>query len=446
GWVNKAPLNQRSSIKLKTPEAPLVENPFRTSTKLKFLPEVASSTVLVGDNRSADIGIDLRIPEGTEKPAGSTSALVVENSYLKNGGSPPSSTISIAEPLTAVINPFVANSPTPVSAPDKVTSVPPKEYDLAEWFNSGKKVDQMDGAQPAERQIASETSAHSLADPEAGESETPSIDISELAVSMDETANRFVGTFQPTPIQENSTPYNAIDEAQEETQTDTSIGEVELSFAPSTLIEGEELVLAAPAESLGRPTGNESDEGGSIQQTSCSLNCPHAFMQSVDATLMNDIDVDLRPQTRSKSNDSIIEGPYSGRLPKDRALAARGSLDNGPQLGTGCRRYCNGNVMLWAAPQFHHQPLYFEQPMLERHGHYVHGNCVHSVLSAAHFFGSIPLLPYKIGAHPPLSCDYTLGHWRPGNCTPRTRFIPEVSTRGLVYESMFVTGSVFLVP
>ncbi len=68
----------------------------------------------------------------------------------------------------------------------------------------------------------------------------------------------------------------------------------------------------------------------------------------------------------------------------------------------------------WKASGFCHQPLYFEEVNLERYGYRV-GGCLQPLVSAAHFFGTIPLLPYKMVVHPPSECVYTLGYYRPGS-------------------------------
>lgn len=104
----------------------------------------------------------------------------------------------------------------------------------------------------------------------------------------------------------------------------------------------------------------------------------------------------------------------------------------------------------WAAPAVYHRPLYFEQPNVERYGHYVSvckgGNCLQSAVCAAHFFGTIPLLPYKVGADPCGEKQYVLGCYRPGSCNPHQLVKPELSCRGLALQGVTVTGLIFLIP
>ena len=74
----------------------------------------------------------------------------------------------------------------------------------------------------------------------------------------------------------------------------------------------------------------------------------------------------------------------------------------------------------WVSPVFHHNPLYFEQPNLERYG-IGRARVVQPLLSSVHFFGSIPLIPYKTLTHHPRERVYTLGQGRPGDCAPLQR-------------------------
>lgn len=104
----------------------------------------------------------------------------------------------------------------------------------------------------------------------------------------------------------------------------------------------------------------------------------------------------------------------------------------------------------FAAPAVYSRPLYFEQPNVERYGHYVRvcrrDNLTQSAISAAHFFATVPVLPYKMGAHCPDECSYVLGAYRPGSCNPHQLVWPELSLRGLTFEAAAVTGLVFLIP
>ncbi len=71
---------------------------------------------------------------------------------------------------------------------------------------------------------------------------------------------------------------------------------------------------------------------------------------------------------------------------------------------------------MWKASALCHKPLYFEEEALERYGHSC-TPCLQPFVSGAHFFLTIPVLPYCMGITPPNECMYALGHYRPGSCT-----------------------------
>ncbi len=70
-------------------------------------------------------------------------------------------------------------------------------------------------------------------------------------------------------------------------------------------------------------------------------------------------------------------------------------------------------VYTWAAPQFYHKPLYFQQVNLERYGV---GPCslLQPAHSALHFYGSTILWPGEMLWNAPAKSIYSLGHQRPG--------------------------------
>lgn len=151
--------------------------------------------------------------------------------------------------------------------------------------------------------------------------------------------------------------------------------------------------------------------------------------------------------------------PTEGELPPNVAAPrlAEGGLichsfgDSRPWMLTSCE---------WEAPATRHLPLLFEEPNLERLG-YTHrchldfcgyethpctAECLQPLVSGAHFFGSIPFVPYLWGYQSPCEPVYTLGVDRPGSpVCYRKHWIP-LSLRGAVYQAGFVTGLVFLIP
>ncbi|MFN3191356.1 MAG: hypothetical protein ACE361_12600 [Aureliella sp.] len=103
------------------------------------------------------------------------------------------------------------------------------------------------------------------------------------------------------------------------------------------------------------------------------------------------------------------------------------------------------STVQWKAPGHCHKPLYFEQTQLERYGHEA-GPIVQPLISTAHFFANIAVLPYKMGIHPPNECQYSLGYYRPGNCAPYMVQPLPLSLRGAAAQAGFVTGAAALIP
>ncbi len=106
-------------------------------------------------------------------------------------------------------------------------------------------------------------------------------------------------------------------------------------------------------------------------------------------------------------------------------------------------RCWDDTLYTWKASNLCSKPLYFEEPRVERYGHSLAPG-VQPLFSAAHFFTSVAILPYKMGMQLPNECVYTLGYYRPGNCIPM--HIPgfPISPRGAVFQAGFVSG-LFLV-
>jgi hypothetical protein len=113
--------------------------------------------------------------------------------------------------------------------------------------------------------------------------------------------------------------------------------------------------------------------------------------------------------------------------------------------GTFKPRQFTSTMFTWKAAGYCHKPLYFEDWNLERYGH-SHGRLLDPFVSAAHFFVTLPVLPYKMGVELPWECVYPLGYYRPGSCAPWTCPAVPISARGFAVQAATVTGIVFLLP
>ncbi len=146
---------------------------------------------------------------------------------------------------------------------------------------------------------------------------------------------------------------------------------------------------------------------------------------------------DVVPRIDAVSLD-VLQRP--GELPKTCFSQLRSTADS--VTPNNCRwQECNDYH--WAASELCSQPLYFEDVSVERYGR---TSCVQSFCSGAKFFGSIAILPYKIGVDPACVPIYTLGYERPGNCAPAVCEQLPFSVRGTVLQTGAVTGVGALFP
>jgi hypothetical protein len=100
---------------------------------------------------------------------------------------------------------------------------------------------------------------------------------------------------------------------------------------------------------------------------------------------------------------------------------------------------------LWTASALCHKPLYFEDEQLERYGHSF-APCCQPFISTAHFFCTLPVLPYCMGVEPPMECVYALGHYRPGSCAPYMINPVPISCRGALFQAGAAVGAAVVVP
>ncbi len=87
---------------------------------------------------------------------------------------------------------------------------------------------------------------------------------------------------------------------------------------------------------------------------------------------------------------------------------------------------------------FQNNPLYFEDPNLERCG--VHSDCLTNFWSIGHFAFNTGILPYRLAAQPPYTCVPTLGDCPTCNEYDSTAYLPPWSWAGLIAETGAITG------
>ena len=97
-----------------------------------------------------------------------------------------------------------------------------------------------------------------------------------------------------------------------------------------------------------------------------------------------------------------------------------------------------------AANTFSH-PRYFEDRMLERHGHERYP-LLQPVVSGARFFVTFPMLPYLMTVSPPCECQSELGYFRAGSCVYPYIQRPPYQRDAVIVEAAAISGAAIALP
>jgi hypothetical protein len=116
-----------------------------------------------------------------------------------------------------------------------------------------------------------------------------------------------------------------------------------------------------------------------------------------------------------------------------------------PESGSAERYFAHMNYF-WAASNVYYNPLYFEDPVLERYGQVHLHDAVQPFYSVARFGGQLIGLPYQMALCPPHDRVYPLGYYRPGDPAPRLIYQPPLNAKAGAVSAGVYTGLFFLVP
>jgi hypothetical protein len=219
------------------------------------------------------------------------------------------------------------------------------------------------------------------------------------------------------------TGFNATGKTPSVTAKEANTSETIEDFSP-------EPVLALPPgiKRPAMPPGmNQSDKGTKVA-------VPLLEQQWADSIVRDDEcpeKPDLKPISEVTNDIKASEGPLPHRCPLKE--------DEYHTRDWDC------TVFTWKASGSCHKPLYFDENSLERYGH-SWGPYIQPVISQAHFFVTVPLMPYKMGVEPPRECLYSLGYYRPGSCAPHKLDPLPLSIRAAVSQTAAVLGGVYLMP
>jgi hypothetical protein len=99
----------------------------------------------------------------------------------------------------------------------------------------------------------------------------------------------------------------------------------------------------------------------------------------------------------------------------------------------------------WQASNIFYQPLYFEDPDLERYGH-AYPFFIQPIVSSVRFTVQAIGLPYQAVIDPPCCRVYPLGFFRPGECAPKLIYQIPWNTEAAAAEAGAIAGVYFLFP
>ena len=104
-----------------------------------------------------------------------------------------------------------------------------------------------------------------------------------------------------------------------------------------------------------------------------------------------------------------------------------------PESGTARGLPWQWTARHWAAANTFSHPLYFEDRMLERHGHQRYPY-LQPLVSGGRFLAQAVSLPYLTAITPPSECQYSLGYYRAGSCVPALKQRPPYQRKAVVSQ------------
>ena len=102
-------------------------------------------------------------------------------------------------------------------------------------------------------------------------------------------------------------------------------------------------------------------------------------------------------------------------------------------------------VLQWAPTNLAHNPLYFEDPALERYGHTYHP-LIQPFASSGRFATQLVGLPYQMTLHPVHSMEYTLGWYRPGDFAPKKHYQIPFNEEATLMQIATIAGLLLIFP
>jgi hypothetical protein len=135
----------------------------------------------------------------------------------------------------------------------------------------------------------------------------------------------------------------------------------------------------------------------------------------------------------------------NGSTPKEFRGENETPTNDIPESGYGRDTNWSPTTYQFAAANTFSNPRYFEDRMLERHGH-ERFPYLQPFVSGARFFGTVPMLPYLMTVSPPCECQYELGYFRAGSCVYPYIQRPPYQRDAVLVEAASIAGASVALP
>ncbi|MEO1529423.1 MAG: hypothetical protein AAFX06_28715 [Planctomycetota bacterium] len=228
-------------------------------------------------------------------------------------------------------------------------------------------------------------------------------------------------------------------------------------------------LAVAPNVVVAQPPEPEAESGGRLEGFSESQTLREALEMLQGEPESLDSELGDEPIEPEPGDESIFAGRstslVAGRLtlpPIQAATTRTSAIGNGrtpvgfrggadapaidlPETGEERGLPWQWQTGSWAPTNSFFHPLYFEDRMLERHGHQRYP-ALQPMISGGRFVAQWVALPYLSTLHPPCECDYSLGYYRSGSCAPVLRQRAPWSRKAAAAQATSVVGGFWALP
>jgi hypothetical protein len=168
---------------------------------------------------------------------------------------------------------------------------------------------------------------------------------------------------------------------------------------------------------------------------------PVALAPDIDPAVVSSVQEILRTKALTVPNTSVA-GIGTSQIPAD---STQGRLPEPIPLPFGPDRLegWTYSSKRWVPPVFYHQPTYYEDTMLENHGHERFPK-LQPMISGARFYTGIFLTPYFYCLNGPFEDVASVGRYRPGTAAPGLRQRPVYSPSAIGTQAVSTGTGVWL--